>query len=54
MLEDDDPAVRMAVIAQLATSGDAALVESLRRRARVDPDPDVRRQAERLHRPQNR
>lgn len=48
LLEDDDARVRLAAIAQLATSGDASLVESLRRRALADPDPDVRRYAERL------
>lgn len=48
LLEDDDAAVRIAALTQLATSGDAALVESLARRAQLDPDPEVRRQAERL------
>ncbi len=48
MLDDDDARVRLAAIAQLATSGDAALIESLRRRALADPDPAVRSQAERL------
>jgi hypothetical protein len=48
LLDDDDPQVRLAAMTQLATSGDAALVESLRRRAIADPDPSVRRYAERL------
>jgi hypothetical protein len=48
MLDDEDPAVRMAAIAQLATSGDATLVEWLARRAQLDLDPEVRRQGERL------
>lgn len=48
LLADDDPRVRLAAMTQLATSGDAVLVESLARRAQLDPDPEVRRQAERL------
>jgi hypothetical protein len=48
MLDDEDAAVRMAAIAQLATSGDATLVDWLARRAQLDPDPEVRRQGERL------
>jgi hypothetical protein len=54
LLDDEDANVRLSAIVQLATSGDAALVESLRRRAQLDPDPNVRRQAERLQRAANR
>lgn len=48
LLDDDDAEVRAAAIVQLATSGDTALVEWLRRRALADPDPAVRAYAERL------
>jgi hypothetical protein len=54
LLDDEDATVRLSALVQLATSGDAAMVESLRRRAQLDPDPNVRRQAERLQRPANR
>jgi hypothetical protein len=54
LLDDEDANVRLSALVQLATSGDAAMVESLRRRAQLDPDPNVRRQAERLQRPANR
>lgn len=54
LLDDEDATVRLSALVQLATSGDAAMVESLRRRAQLDPDPNVRRQAERLQRPASR
>jgi hypothetical protein len=50
MLDDEHAPVRLAAFVRLATSGDAALVESLRKRAQFDPDPDIRRQANRLQR----
>jgi hypothetical protein len=52
MLDDEDAAVRGAAIAQLATSGDAAMAESLARRFRFDPDPGIRQQVERLRKAQ--
>jgi hypothetical protein len=54
LLDDDDAAVRGAAIAQLATSGDAAMVEALDRRFRFDPDASIRQQVERLRKAHQR
>jgi len=50
---DEDADVRLEAITLLATTGDPALIEQLRRRAQVDPDERIQRLAERLVRPVN-
>ena len=50
---DEDADVRLEAITLLATTGDPALIEQVRRRAQVDPDERIQRLAERLGRPAN-
>ena len=45
---DEHPEVRLSAIALLATTGDPAVLEAIEAIAREDPDPSVRRQAERM------
>ncbi len=46
--QDEDPEVRLTALTLLATTGDPALSEQVRRLARTDPDERVQRLAERL------
>jgi len=48
---DEDADVRLEAITLLATTGDPALIEPLRRRAQLDADERIQRLAERLGRP---
>lgn len=48
LCRDADSDVRLLAITLLATSGAPGLVEQVERLARADPDPRIRRQAERL------
>jgi hypothetical protein len=48
---DEDADVRLEAITLLATTGDPALIEQVRRRAQLDPDERIQRLAERLARP---
>jgi len=45
---DEHPAVRLSAISLLATTGEPAVLEAIEAMAREDPDPSVRRQAERI------
>jgi hypothetical protein len=45
---DPDPEVRLVAIGLIATTGDAALLDEIEQAARDDPDPRIRRQAERI------
>jgi hypothetical protein len=45
---DEDPEVRRLAIAVIATTGDPAVLDAVETIAREDPDPGVRRQAERI------
>ena len=54
LCRDDDAEVRLAAITLLATTADPALIDHALQLAREDSDPRIRRQAERLARPQRR
>jgi hypothetical protein len=47
---DDDPEVRLTAITLLATTGERAVLDRVEGIARNDPDPRIRRQAERIAR----
>lgn len=48
LARDPDPEVRLVAIGLIATTGDPRLLERIERIAREDPDPGIRRQAERI------
>lgn len=48
LARDEEPEVRRTAITLLATTGDPAVVEQVRRIAQADPDPRIQQQAERL------
>ncbi len=52
LARDRDAEVRLTAITLLATTGDRALLEEVRRIAQADSDPRIRDQLERLEAPQ--
>jgi hypothetical protein len=46
--EDEDCEVRLSAITVMATTGDRVLLEAIARIARDDPNPQIRRQAEKI------